>query len=263
MEIVGSIYAPSYLYKYVHKGGDKAALTTVERGADPANDAPRNEIKNFIDGRYVGPSEAIWRLMGFALHGNSPSVTRLQCHLPDQQPVTFDPDQETTQDVLNSDRAHHTTLTEYFTACQKYPVQTQGITYDRMPQHFTWDKVNRTWTPRKKGFAYGRIYFVSPTAGERYYLRMLLCTVPQPTSFANLRTVNNTLHPTFKGACSARGLLISDDEYDYCLNEACTMQSGRQLRRLFSIILLECGPQDPQKLWDKFWRAICSDCTPQ
>src|ERR1700761_6518989 len=89
---------------------------------------------------------------------------------------------------------------------------------------------------------------------------MLLCTVPQPTSFQYLRTVNDTLLPTFKAACCARGLLISDDEYDFCLNEASAMQTGRQLRRLFCIILLECVPQNPQKLWDKFWRAICSDC---
>src|ERR1700761_7165155 len=89
---------------------------------------------------------------------------------------------------------------------------------------------------------------------------MLLCTVPQPTSFQYLRTVNDTLLPTFKAACSARGLLIADDEYDYCLKEASAMQTGRQLRRLFCIILLECIPQNPQKLWDKFWRAICSDC---
>src|ERR1700761_7352579 len=108
--------------------------------------------------------------MAFALHGNSPSVTRLQCHLPDHQPVTFDPDTDTTADVLNSDRAHYTTLMEYFTACRKYPRETHALTYDRMPELFTWDKGNHKWTPCKSGFAYGRIYFVSPSAGERYYL---------------------------------------------------------------------------------------------
>ena len=61
MEIVGSIYAPTYLYKYVHKGGDKAALTMVEHtgNSDEHPSQPHNEIKNFIDGRYVGPSEAV------------------------------------------------------------------------------------------------------------------------------------------------------------------------------------------------------------
>src|ERR1700761_883272 len=87
-------------------------------------------------------------------------------------------------------------------------------------------KLNRRWTLRKQGFAYGWIYFVGPTAGEHYYLCMLLCTVPQPTSFKNLCTVNETLQPTFKAACSAHGLLIADDEYNYCLNEASAMQTG-------------------------------------
>lgn len=89
---------------------------------------------------------------------------------------------------------------------------------------------------------------------------MLLCTVPNPTSFQNLRTVNGVTYPTFQAACSALGLLANDDEYDLCLSEATTMQTGGQLRRLFSTILLECTPRDPQRLWDNHWNAMTDDC---
>lgn len=48
-----------------------------------------NEIKQFIQGRYVSACEAAWRLLKFPIQGHSPVVYRLGVHLPDQHPVTF------------------------------------------------------------------------------------------------------------------------------------------------------------------------------
>jgi hypothetical protein len=257
-----SIISVKYLYKYVYKGHDRAAITTTQQrvgDGDPELQG-RDEITDYVDGRYVGPHEAIWRLFGFSLHGNSPTVVRLQCHLPNHQLITFNPETDTIRDIVSSETSHRTTLTEFFTACRQYPTETCGLTYDRMPEYFTWKNNDKTWSPRKDGFAYGRVYFVSPSAGERYYLRMLLCTVPNPTSFQSLRTVNDIVYPNFKAACAALGLLASDDEYKFCLTEAAAMQTGRQLRRLFATILLDCNPRNPQSLWDKFWRSITDDC---
>ena len=42
------------------------------------------------------------------------------------------------------------------------------------------------------------MYFVHPTAGEQYYLRMLLSIVRGATSFENLRTVDGFLYPSLK-----------------------------------------------------------------
>ena len=39
--------------------------------------------------RYISASEACWRIFGFSLHAETPSVTRLAVHLPDEQMVTF------------------------------------------------------------------------------------------------------------------------------------------------------------------------------
>jgi len=62
-----------YLYKYVYKGHDRAAV--VIEGPD--------EIQQYLDACYVSASEAAWRLFAFKLHDDFPSVTRLQVHLPD------------------------------------------------------------------------------------------------------------------------------------------------------------------------------------
>jgi hypothetical protein len=58
----------------------------------------------------------------------------------------------------------------------------------------------------------GRIYFVHPSAGERYYLRMLLLIVKGDHSYQSIRTYNNITYATFKEAFNARGLLNNDQE---------------------------------------------------
>ena len=81
----------------------------------------------------------------------------------------------------------------------------------------------------KKGLAIGRMYFVSPSAGERFYLRTLLTVAKGVKSFEDLRTVNGQICPTFKAACLAHGLLEDDNEWIQCLQEAGDMQTGTKL----------------------------------
>jgi hypothetical protein len=151
-----------------------------------------------------------------------------------------------------------TTLTGFFACCASNEAA-RDFTYQEFPQHFVWNKTQKIWTPRQKGNTIGRMYIASPNSGERFYLRLLLTVVKGPTSYECLRTVNNVLHDTFKSACMARGLLEDDDEWIKCLEEAAIMRTGYQLRRLFSVILTQCMPLNPNLLWNKFAMNICDD----
>jgi hypothetical protein len=202
---------------------------------------------------------ASWRLFQFSMHQHYPAVVRLQLHLPNQQMVLFDPEKTDQQSILEQSNAYRTNLTEFFVACQTYP-EAYTLTYPQMPAHFVWDNSKKEWRPRQKGTAVGRVYFAGPAAGERYYLRMLLHVVHGPTSWESLRTVNGIVCDTFKAACIARGLLESDDEFHRCLQEAATLQTGRQLRNLFAVILLECNPSDPLLLWNAHAHDLADDC---
>ena len=102
------------------------------------------------------------------------------------------------------------------------------------------------------------MYFVPSNSGEKYYLHMLLNTVPGATFFQHLCTVDNITYDTFKDACVALGILQDDREWDDCLQEAGTIKSGRQLRKLFSTILLFCEPTYPEHLWEKH-KVILTD----
>ncbi|KAG5562074.1 hypothetical protein RHGRI_004950 [Rhododendron griersonianum] len=76
-----------YLYKYVHKGPDRATVVlenNVARttGGGQCSYSMTDEVKQYLDCRYVSAIEACWRIFEFELQKQYPSVERLQYHLP-------------------------------------------------------------------------------------------------------------------------------------------------------------------------------------
>ena len=109
MQVISSLKVLKYLFKYIHKGGDRAAVP--EGGPQPQpnanaggggndadddgrNDAPAanggngaegdgteqppeiNEIQRYQDLRYFGSCEAAWRLYGFSIHSQHPATMK-------------------------------------------------------------------------------------------------------------------------------------------------------------------------------------------
>ena len=133
------------------------------------------------------------------------------------------------------------------------------IAYQDFPTYIVWKGKEKAWSPRQQGTAVGRIYSCNPLVEERYYLRMLLTIVPGPTSFEDLRTHHGIIYPTFKAACSARGLLEDDQEWIACFTEAIKFASGHALRSLFGLALVHGSVTDPCALWGQFCDSICDD----
>ena len=80
VEICSHIESIKYVYKYVYKGHDRAQ---VYMGG---NEQERNdEIKNFLDARYVSAAESCWRLFSFPMHKEFPSSQRLDIHLEEER----------------------------------------------------------------------------------------------------------------------------------------------------------------------------------
>ena len=265
VEICSSISAFKYLFKYVYKGGDR---TTAVFQSEV------DEIQDYLDARYLSAPEAVWRIFGFKLHHRSPAIQRLQIHLPNQQTVTFNQHTDIGM-LLQNERLQKTTLTEFFTKNgeaaaaaangQQLDFDCRELLYQEFPTHMTWDNKHRRWKLRKNRPAktIGRMYFAGPSSGERFYLRMLLTIVKGSVSFEDLRTWNDVVHPTFKSACIARGLLDSDEQWDRSLAEAGLWQGGFQLRELFVCILLHCQPADALQLWRNHSVNLSDDCRHQ
>jgi hypothetical protein len=139
------------------------------------------------------------------------------------------------------------------------------LTYQEFPHHFVIkkDELNpqsKSWSHRlRNSFAIGRMIYIRPTAGERFYLRTLLMVVKGPKSFEDLKTVNGTICETFHDACLRHGLLEDDKEWEICLRDAAEIETGSQLRHLFTTLLLFCAPAEPHVLWLTFRAKICDD----
>jgi hypothetical protein len=216
-----------------------------------------DEIKTYLDCRYVSAIEACWRIFQFEINYREPPVERLNFHLENEQPVMFD-DSDHLDNVLNQPNIRKTKFTEWMKANALYE-EARESTYSDFPSKWVWHNKEKEWKLRKKRRCVGRIFYAHPGSGERFYLRMLLNIVKGPRSFEEIRTANDVLYPTFKSACYALGLLDDDKEWHECLNQALHWASGKQLRELFITMLIFCEVADPNKLWMLNWNLLSED----
>ncbi|XP_076884567.1 uncharacterized protein LOC143533781 [Bidens hawaiensis] len=67
-----------YLFKYISKGSDRVRYMITKSPNEPTipNEAPSHidEIQNFVDGRFICPHEASWRIFNFPIHEKNPPV---------------------------------------------------------------------------------------------------------------------------------------------------------------------------------------------
>ena len=246
VEVCSTVSAVKYLYKYVYKGPDRAAL---EIGND--------EIKAYLDGRYFSAQEACWRLLDFEIHGKYPPVVRLHVHLRDEQIVHFQ-DEELIEDIA-ARPGRETTLTAWFVANTEHPEAARGVKYHDFPKFFVWLTTQRKWKPRARNqtSTVGRMYSADPVEGERFFLRLLLTEVTGCTSYDCLKTLpDGTVCETFREAAAARGLLYDDREHFLAFEEAASHATPRALSRLFATILAYCAPGSPRNMWDVFCQHL-------
>uniref|UniRef100_A0A453C8N7 Helitron helicase-like domain-containing protein n=2 Tax=Aegilops tauschii subsp. strangulata TaxID=200361 RepID=A0A453C8N7_AEGTS len=252
-----------YLFKYIHKGEDRTTvlIETEEQQRETRGGKLTNrddEIKRYLDARYISGCEAAWRIFQFPLQYREPAVEKLQFHLENEHVVVF-PDSMDLDKIISRPNIEKTMFTEWMTANQLHE-EARSLTYAQFPTKWTWHAKEKEWRKRRGGKkTIGRIYYAQPTSGEKYYLRMLLNTVKGCRSYEEIRTVDGVVHPTYKSACYALGLLNDDKEGDNCIKEASHWASAPQMRQLFCTILLFCEVTDPAKLWQTNWELLSED----
>ena len=244
-----------YLFKYINKGYDRitAAVVSDASGQSNVNDGS-DEIRQYLDCRYVSPSEACWRIFAFPIHGRKPSVERLFFHLDGEQSVYFN-DYEQVDDVLLKPSVTESMFTSWFECNAKFP-EAKTLTYSKFVSKFVYVKSTRTWKPRQKGYTIGRLMWVPPSTGEVFYLRMMLTVVKGPTSYEAIKTVKNILYDTFREACYAMGFLGDDKEYIAAIKEASVWATGIFLRILFVTLLLSSTMDRPIHVWNNTWKWL-------
>ena len=257
VEVVSNIRLVKYIFKYTFKGHDRARVELSDT---------LDEIQEHLDARYLGATEAAWRLFEYPMHGQSHSVQRLVVHLPGQQFVTFQDGSEA--EALHQARSQNTTLTAWFQFNATHAALAEGHAavnglYQDMPLHCTWQKDSRQWRLRKQGgrrlAVVGRVAPVSPTDGEKYFLYLLLLSSAGATCFTDLRTLDGHVFPTFQAAAVARGLCESDDHLHAALSEVLATAAAAPARSFFAMILSCCDVSDPVRFWQLFADDLSED----
>ena len=247
VEVCGSVKAVKYIHKYIYKGGDRATVIL---------DSEHDEIKRYLHGRYIGPTEAVWRLFEFSTHGEEPPVMHLALHLPNEQSIYFAEGEDPAILRQRMD-SFITTLIAYFRYNSEKADGRQYL-YHEFPLHYVYvPKKGRK--PRTQRMSIGRMYAASPFMGERYYLRLLLTVVRGATGFEHLRTVDGTIHTTFKGACIALRLLEDDGEWIAMFRDGQEFMTGHALRHLFAMALQHTTISNPLQIWYQFGNSFCDD----
>ena len=256
-----------------------------------------DEINMFHDMRSFGSAEGCWRTFDFAMSGRAPPVVRLPVHLEHRQRCTYEDGTE----VATVDKGEpDTELTAWFDYIKQHTDARQprqaGSTgevwsakYPDFAEQYLFDDKQKVWQPRKRRHAFGyvgRVYHVPHSAGETYYLRMLLHHMPacdlalgvgpddesaeaaarraaDAFSFEALKYHEGTKLETYKAVCSARGLLQDDKEWDDMLEDASFLDKPSAIRRLFTYVLEFNQPLDPMALFEKYCAAMGEDYAQQ
>ena len=155
VECCGWTMLIKYLFKYISKGTDRitANIATTNRSSNQFTTSNAqsssaatttttvvDEIKNFVDARYIGPHEACWRILKFDIHSRDLAVQILAVHLENMQRVTFR-NRQALQTVVDNPQSRKTTLTQWLKFNDQFTFG-RHLTYLHFPSEFVWS--NRT-----------------------------------------------------------------------------------------------------------------------
>ncbi|XP_022024880.1 uncharacterized protein LOC110925221 [Helianthus annuus] len=224
-----------YLFKYINKGPDRVTASVFQANSiknDTEQNVAVDEIKSYLDYRYISTCEAAWRIFMYDIHYRSPAVEVLPFHCEDGQSIVYN-DHDNLCDIVTDPTVKMTMFTEWMN-CNKVDEFSRTLRYVQFPRYYVWNTKNRKWNRRKHLYgSIGRIHYVPPSLGDCYYLRILLNHIKGPTCFEDIKRVDGQVFQTFKDACFARGLLDDDKEYVNAVKEAITWSTRDFLRTFF------------------------------
>ncbi|RZB65818.1 hypothetical protein D0Y65_041747 [Glycine soja] len=186
-----------------------------------------------------------------------PAVERLHFHLPGQHSVLYE-DHDDIDDVLSKPSISDSKFISWMNTNQN-SIEGRNLTYAEFVSKFVYNEKKRCWHLRKKGYTIGRLLWVPPITGKLFYLRMMLTVCKGPTSFEDLRTIDNVQYSTYKEACFAMGFLQDDKEFIEAIKEAKDWGSTHYIRKLFVLLLLTATMSKPEQVWDQTWHWMADD----
>ena len=162
-----------YLFKYVFKGHDLSKIIIRNRNGQEIVDY--DEIRHFVDGRFVSSFEAFFRLYKYELIKMSHSIERLQVHAPEMHVIYMR--NGVAVEEIEQAAGRITMLMAFFDLNRNDQVARQYL-YTEIPLHYTFN--NGKWNRRVRKIEnrkLTRMYSVNPKNLEVFCIRALLMHV--------------------------------------------------------------------------------------
>ncbi|CAN1310084.1 hypothetical protein LINPERPRIM_LOCUS27942 [Linum perenne] len=205
-----------------------------------------NKSGKYIDNRYVVPYNR-HLIIKYQAHINIEICHKGQLIKYLFKYITKGPDRQTPVNSISrvtNNSKHRWMLTQWFVLNQRDP-SARKYTYDQIPNAYVWSTQLDDWSPRKQGFAVGRIPSVPAASGDIFYLQMLLGKISGALNFKDLRTLNGIVYDNYQHTCQAMGLLSSDNEWDLVMSEVSRWAHPAIIRSMFVSLLIFCQVADP------------------
>ncbi|CAG8542812.1 5408_t:CDS:2, partial [Cetraspora pellucida] len=204
-----------------------------------------DEIKDYLNARYISTMEAVWQIFKYRITLQSPSVTCLPVHLPGEQII------------LQGNSNNNLSILQHYFLRPPY-VEFNNLTYCKYYELYSFkyaeDSIDQKSLPPN---AYLEIKQEGYHQREKYYLQMLL-NYHAVQLFEDLRIVNSVLCSTFQDAARALGLLEDITEHEQCFAEAILYKcTPAQLRLLFCHLILE--GMAAQSVWQNYHELLLAD----
>ncbi|XP_060526909.1 uncharacterized protein LOC132702345 [Cylas formicarius] len=248
-----------YINAYVNKGLDVANIQCVEMQVNTTTGTiDWNEAAAFLKMRYIGPHEAVYRILGNGMFHISHTIEKLPVHLEGETCEIYREGDE----VAVVERGERSKLAAWFELNAAEEATGRRRFYVDIVETHSWRQGRWVATSRPTS-SIGRMSPVYPSPGnmERYYLRMILGNVTGLISFVDAKTVNGVLCPSYQAACVALKLIPDDDEEaDKILDWiADRLRHPFYLREAFALILLYNPSKNPRTLFKRWCRRMSAD----
>ncbi|XP_021995675.1 uncharacterized protein LOC110892839 [Helianthus annuus] len=109
-----------YLFKYINKGPDRVTASVFQTNSTKNNTEQNvavDEIKAYLDCRYISACEAAWRIFMYDIHYRYPAVEVLPFHCEDGQSIVYN-DHDNLCDIVTDPTVKLTMFTEWMN-CNK------------------------------------------------------------------------------------------------------------------------------------------------
>ena len=173
VEWCSSSKSVKYLFKYVFKGHDLSKIIIHNRNGQEVLDY--DEIRHFVDGRFVSSFEAFFRIYKFDLIKMSHSIERLQIHAPQMQ-VIYMRNGAGVEEIEQA--AGRISMLMAFFDLNRNDHEACQYLYTEIPIYYSF--TNGIWKRRVRRIEHrklSRIYSVNPRNLECFCIRALLMHV--------------------------------------------------------------------------------------